>query len=297
MGLCLGALEIDIFEGFSLLNENMFQFIKRKLNKQRIKNTFTEYGYEVESYELEGLGKVDFARWLHPLVSRPELSDSNLNFYRRLLAPGDMAVDIGAYIGDTTVPMALVAGSQGVVIGLEPNPYTFKVLEKNASLNPDLINIVSLPYAATAEEGEFIFHYSDASYGNGGFLSQIKNKKHHHRFELKVQGIKLEDYLRANYAEQLNRLSLVKVDAEGYDKEILKTITPLLEEFKPNLMVECYKRLNKTEREDLFDTITGMGYELFYLENFEEDGDKRQISRDDMMNHRHFEMLAIHPDR
>jgi len=49
---------------------------------------------------------------------------------------GDLAVDIGANIGDTTVPMALVAGSEGMVLGFECNPVIFEILAVNEKLNP-----------------------------------------------------------------------------------------------------------------------------------------------------------------
>ena len=38
-------------------------------------------------------------------------------------------------------------------------------------------------------------------------------------------------------------------------------------------MIECYKRLDENERHELFDVVTGFGYNLYYLENFE----KREI--------------------
>lgn len=91
----------------------------------------------------------------------------------------------------------------------------------------------------------------------------------------------------------MKRLELIKIDAEGYDRAILQTIPDILTAYKPNLLVECYKRLNKEERHSLFDLITGYGYELFYLENFESDGAKKKIERKDMTLMQHFDMLAI----
>jgi len=193
--------------------------------------------------------------------------------------------------------MALAVGKEGVVLALEPNKYVFKILEKNASLNQGLINIQPRCFAATKDEGEFVFNYSDASFNNGGFLSEIHKKKHHHDFTLKVQGRQLEKYLNEHFSKQLEKLDLIKVDAEGYDKEILKTIPNVLAKYKPNLMIECYKRLDQNERNELFDVVTGFGYNLYYLENFEETGAKVLLEKKNMMDKKHFEMLAIHKDR
>jgi FkbM family methyltransferase len=282
-----------IFEWNSKRPRKMISYIKRKLEKRRLKRTFKEYGYEIKKFQLKDLGEVEYAGWNHPFEKPKDITDSNLEFYRRITRPGSMVIDIGAHTGDTTVPMALAVGKEGLVLGMEPNPYVYKILKKNASLNPGLTNIVPICAAATAEAGTFTFHYSDASFCNGGFLSEIENQQHHHNYTLDVKGIELEKLLLEKYADRLPSLSLIKVDAEGYDKEILKTIPKILQDYRPNLMVECYKRLSGEERDELFDVIDGFGYDLFYLENFEADGERRQIQKENMMDQRHFEMLAL----
>lgn len=275
----------------------MIAYIKRKLQKIQQRKQFAEYGYNVVQFPIEGLGTIDYAQWLHPFDKSKEVTKSNVDFYRHLVSEGSMIIDIGAYIGDTTVPMALAVGKNGLVLGLEPNKYAFKILEKNASLNKGLTNIVPLCFAATDKDGEFEFNYSDASFCNGGFLSQIEQQNHHHIYKLKVTGKNLVNYLHQNHAQDLGKLALVKVDAEGYDKEIIKSISPILSEFKPKLMVECYKKLTTTERNELFDVMDNLGYNVYYLENFNDDGQRIKIERSNMNDHRHFEMLAIHKSK
>jgi FkbM family methyltransferase len=271
----------------------MIDFIKKKIERLKLKKTFKEYGYEIKNFDIEGIGTVEYAQWLHPFESAKEVTNSNINFYRKLARPGAMIIDIGAHTGDTTVPMALAVGKAGLVLALEPNKYVYKILEKNATLNRAHTNIIPVCFAATAADGDFVFNYSDASFNNGGFLSEIHSKKHHHNYTLDVRGRNLQSYLFDNFSAELEKLELIKVDAEGYDKEILKTIPDILARYKPNLMVECYKRLDQNERFELFDIITGHGYTLFYLENFEESGNKIPVERGNMMDRRHFEMMAI----
>ncbi len=275
----------------------MIDFIKKKIERLKLKKTFKEYGYEIKNFAIEGIGTVEYAQWLHPFESAKEVTNSNINFYRKLARPGAMIIDIGAHTGDTTVPMALAVGKAGLVLALEPNKYVYKILEKNATLNRAHTNIIPVCFAATAADGDFVFNYSDASFNNGGFLSEIHSKKHHHNYTLDVRGRNLQSYLFDNFSAELEKLELIKVDAEGYDKEILKTIPDILARYKPNLMVECYKRLDQNERFELFDIITGHGYTLFYLENFEESGNKIPVERGNMMDRRHFEMMALHAGR
>ncbi|MEX2483350.1 MAG: FkbM family methyltransferase [Brumimicrobium sp.] len=272
----------------------MINYIKRKLSKKNVKNTFKEYGYEIKKFDIEHIGKVDYAQWLHPFEKPKVLTFDNVQFYKNLCDEGDMIVDIGAHSGDTTVPMALAVGKDGLVLGIEPNKYVFKILAKNAELNKDKTNIIASCFAATEKDGFFSFNYSDASFCNGGFLSQIENSQHKHNYELEVEGKNLQDYLDNNHKENLNKLTLVKIDAEGYDKEILKTIPDILEKYKPALMVECYKKLNNQERDELFDVLDGYKYDLFYLEDFENKVELRQIHKSNMNDEKHFEILGLH---
>jgi FkbM family methyltransferase len=271
--------------------------IRKVLEKRRLKRTFNEYGFEIKKFEIAGLGTVEYAQWLHPFEQPKQITKSNVDFYKQITVPAGMVIDIGAHTGDTTVPMALAVGKSGLVLGLEPNKYVFKILEKNSNLNADKTNIEPLCFAATKEEGVFKFNYSDASFCNGGFLSQIENKNHKHNYVLEVTGKNLQDFLFTKYAEKLEHVCLVKIDAEGYDKEIIKTIPIILDRYKPNLMIECYKRLNTDERYELFDLVTAHGYKLYYLQNFEDFGHLETINRTDMILREHFEILATHQSK
>jgi FkbM family methyltransferase len=140
-----------------------------------------------------------------------------------------VAIDIGAHTGDSTMPMALAVGPRGAVFALEPNPYVFKVLALNATLNPRTTRIVPLMFAAMPTDGEFEFEYSDKGYCNGGFHQSISRWKHGHFSKLRVQGRNLADYLRANAPDDLSRLRFIKIDTEGFDRSVAATLRDLLE--------------------------------------------------------------------
>ena len=277
----------------------MFNYIKRKRRKRELKRTFKEYGYEVKQFDTEMLGQVEYAQWLHPFEGPKEVNDEQIRFYQSLASAGSMIIDIGAHTGDTTVPMGLAVGKEGIVLGLEPNQYVYKILEKNAELNPDKTNIVPLPYAATAEDGEFVFNYSDASFCNGGYLSQIKNQRHRHFYELKVQGKDFDKYLRTNYAQWLPKLELLKVDAEGYDSTILENLGGIISEFRPNIMAECYKKLTMEERGKLYDAMAKHDYTVYmndthYLtEGFVDSAGRVKLTKETMNIKKHFEIVAV----
>ncbi|MBK8684268.1 MAG: FkbM family methyltransferase [Bacteroidetes bacterium] len=272
----------------------MLKYIQGKIRKWQNKRRFNEYGYEIRQFDIPEFGQVEYAQWLHPLEGTKQIQLSNIQFYQKLVPAGGLILDIGAHTGDTTVPMALATGKNGTVLAFEPNPYVFKILQQNAQRNTQQTNIIPYCLAATQEDGTFTFHYSDASFCNGGFLSQINKKNHGHAYSLEITGKNLQRFLEKNHGDLLPNLKLIKIDAEGYDKEILKTLLEIIHQYHPHLMIECYKNLNEAERFELFDIVSELGYTLFLLNNFEVFEHLIQIERKDMLVRKHFEILAVH---
>jgi len=221
-----------------------------------------EYPARVAVVEVPGVGSVDFANWENPLARPVSLDRVTIDFFRRFIAPGDFVIDIGANIGDTTVPMALAAGREGLTLGFDPNPYVFKILERNAALNPDLTHIVPLPYAISAREEELYFVSSEASFANGGISSTRESR--HGRFvhPERVRAVRLQDLLEREYAAWLPRLTFIKVDAEGHDAVILESVADLIEAYRPTIVAELFGRDSREGKERLFRALDRPGYAL-----------------------------------
>ena len=247
---------------------NILKYFKQSFQRKRARRIRQEYPAKVSTFVLEREGQIDFANWDNPLVSPVEITQAKVDFYKRFIKEGDLAIDIGANIGDTTVPMALAAGKSGTVLGFDPNPYVYKILKKNASLNEDKVNIIPLCYAITVKEEEFYYISSEASFCNGG-ISPTKESRHgKYIYEEKIKGINLDQFLEQHYAFMLPKLSLIKIDTEGYDKEIIKSISDLISKYKPAIIAECFKNFTDNEKLELFDVITKLGYEIYYFEDF-----------------------------
>ncbi|RYU96172.1 FkbM family methyltransferase [Emticicia agri] len=271
----------------------MFSYLKRKFEKHKIKTTFKEYGHRVDVYDLPEFGKVSFAKWENPLEAEKHLTQGQVDFYKKILKKGDFIIDIGAHIGDSTIPMALAVGKEGTVLGFDPNPYIYKILEKNASLNKELTNIIPLQFAITTHDGDFFYSSSEATYNNGGIAETQQNRHGKYGLNEKVHGVNLEDFLNKNFKEKIDKLTLIKIDTEGYDIEILKSILPFVKKHKPNIIFECFPKLSKAERYSLFDLVADLGYDLYYVEAFDANTKKQLIKRENMTDWKHFDILAI----
>lgn len=270
----------------------MFRNLIEEFKRHRQKHSFHEYGFETRKIELTREGTIDYARWLHPFYDTDDITQDRVDFYRQFVRPGETVIDIGAHEGDTAVPMALAATPTGLVIAIEPNPHVFPVLEANSKFNPDKTKILPLNFAATAEDGDFVFGSGDAAFGNGGIIGFSTNTAKNNRYTFNVKGRNIEAYLKANHLDALKKLSLIKIDTEGYDKEILKNISGILSEYQPFVISECFKQLKKDERDELYDALARHGYSIYYLPEFRPKA-QQLISKEQMDDRKHFDILAI----
>jgi FkbM family methyltransferase len=241
---------------------------------------------------LESDGIVKYAQWLHPNDLPKQITQAAVDGLRQFISPGDFVIDIGAHSGDTTVPMALAAGPGGCTLALEPNPYVYRVLAVNAALNRHKTNIVPHCLAATERDGEFVFHYSDASFCNGGFKTQQRWPFFRRKYPLAIQGRNLQRLLAGEFAPWLPKLSYIKVDAEGYDRAILATILPILRDSRPVIRTEVFRKLIASERFALFDLLAGANYRT-YRYGGEINPRGKLLERREMTREKHFDILAI----
>ncbi len=246
----------------------MFKYLKASFSRKRARRFTREYPAIIENFELEGIGNIEFANWSNPLVSRKLLTAPMINFFKQFIKDGDLAIDIGANIGDTTVPMALCTGASGLTLGFDPNPYTNKILAINATLNKGKLNIVPVGCAISKEEEEYYFISSEASFSNGGISPQKESRHGKFIYPEKIKGHNLKTYLETNYPAYLNRLSFIKIDTEGYDKEIIKSISDLLKLYKPVIVAESFGKSSNEAKMELFDVVRNNGYQIYYFEDF-----------------------------
>lgn len=212
----------------------------------------------LDTIDFGKFGKVNFLTWVHEhtpsyLISKPDE-------FERFIPPGSFAVDIGSYTGDTTIPMALCAGTTGKVVAFEPSPVSYGLLRENIKLSG--LPIDAHNCAVTNQPGESVFHFVDDRFINGGFSTKIAcgPEACHNHVAHTVKTVTLREFLQVHYGDWLPKFSFLKIDTEGYDKEILKANVNLIMKYRPVIQVEAYPFLNFDERQDLIDSIKRMDY-------------------------------------
>jgi FkbM family methyltransferase len=226
-----------------------------------LKQSNNHYPTKIINLQVEDK-QINYHRWMHPWQGDWEIKElfngKILTNLSKIITPGSTVIDIGAQAGNMSVAYSLFAEK---VISFEPNPATFEVLEKNSELNP---NIFPFNYAISDEEGPLTFHYSDHGFCNGGFATrtQVGIGVTGHNIPIDVWAINLEKFIEENNIE-VGNISLIKIDAEGHDKDILKTLTNIITTHSPVLITEIYNGLNPNEITDLLDTIHSLGYKAY----------------------------------
>jgi FkbM family methyltransferase len=128
-------------------------------------------------------------------------------FIQAFLQVGETYIDVGANIGVTTIPGAIAVGDSGKVIAFEPHPRTVKYLRENILLNK--LNNIEIQNCALGEV-QGITYFTNKS-------SDDMNKV----VDIDKSNIQVPINLLDSFIDQYDRISLLKVDAEGYEKFVL----------------------------------------------------------------------------
>jgi FkbM family methyltransferase len=196
------------------------------------------------------------------LIDTSDFELSELAFIEAYLLSGDVFLDVGANIGLFTLLAADVVGNRGAVHSFEPCAATFDRLSDNIRLN-GFGNIQANQLALSAEQGELELFTSqdghDAWNSFAGTLAGAAGK----RQLVKVDT--LDDYLLRNQVTP----SLIKIDVEGWESQVLKGGEATLSRLDaPDLLVEFTEQncvaAGSTGKE-LFCAIERLGYGLFHI--------------------------------
>jgi FkbM family methyltransferase len=144
------------------------------------------------------------AAWYEPRIFIREAQ-----LLRRLVVPGAVCVDIGANVGLAALPMAQAAGSQGKVLAVEPDPRIAAFLAANLRLNriewAEVRNC-----AAGGQEG-----YIEFSRCRADDMSHVALKTDREKVQVPVHTLD-------RIAEGLEAIHLIKIDVEGYEREVIR---------------------------------------------------------------------------
>jgi FkbM family methyltransferase len=204
--------------------------------------------------------------WFTPGQSNPV---SVLGFYEppvqetlaAQLRPGDIFFDIGANVGFFTVVAARLVGNHGRVVAFEPVPRNLVVLQKNVKRNGfDNVSVIAKAVSNQNGQGELIL----TEYSGGATLSKY--------IELPDKtGTVLVDIVTIDQLVQNGEVpvpSLIKIDVEGAELEVLSGMVTTLRSYHPSILLEVDDgdelALSKREN-DCIKLLSSCGYLITQL--------------------------------
>lgn len=185
-------------------------------------------------------------------------------FYDYIDAP--LILDVGANLGAYMLPIAKeIMPKGGVVYAFEPQRIVYYQLCGNIVLN-QLDNVFAFNQAVGDYDGEIdIPEVNYATNDNVGAFSFNDFSRRFHGIESSMSDVKSQVPMVMLDSLKLPKSpSLIKIDVEGYELNVFKGGVQFLEthNFPPVLFEAWGFDWFAKERQELFDFVTGLGYDL-----------------------------------
>jgi len=204
-----------------------------------------------------GLRVLATGRWEH----------TSLDAIRTLLASPDIIgetaaiksgifIDIGANIGLYSIALAKYFDR---VIAFEANPITFRVLEANLALTGTR-NVQPFCEGVSSKAGRASLYIPGDGHLGWATLSADRHTTDTAMIETAIDLDALDNLSKRRDFEQ-SRVSLIKIDVEGHEAEVLAGATGILERWGPVVLVEV---LEGAAGVASFEILKRCGYSRYY---------------------------------
>ncbi len=170
-------------------------------------------------------------------LASAHVSEPELRLVKRLLNPGDTAVDVGAYAGEYAYEMSRVVGTTGTVYAFEPHHrYSKMLIAVLQRLLANNVRVVETALSDSVGHSHIVF-------------ADDKGKPLHgevHLSEMATLGS--EPVSTSTLDVEIDpeaisgELGLIKIDVEGAELGVLNGARNILAQFKPAIICEVEER-------------------------------------------------------
>lgn len=186
------------------------------------------------------------------IIKYGEFSEHELSLFSQIVQDTDNVIEVGANYGSHTLRLCQLA-SQGIVFAIEPQRVVFQALCGNIAIN-SIFNCQCIPRACSDIDDQPIT-VPEADFNapnNFGGISMIEDPNS----KTRQKTITLDTLFFS-----LNRLKLLKIDAEGMEEKILSGGRQLIKRTRPILFVENDRA---AKSESLIKEVFDQGYRAFW---------------------------------
>jgi len=188
------------------------------------------------------------SRWIEE-TGRIDHNEDVVNKVCKYFNEGDHVLDIGASLGDHTVPYARRVGRVGKVYAFEPQPESFDCLKFNVRHYPQ---VQIFNFALGEADGEMKWINRDDNVGASRVIEEPDG-----RDEVTMIEVRTLDSIH------FPRLDFIKIDTEGYDLFVMRGGIETIRKHRPKIMFElsgCSLKYYGLKTEDFTGFIDTIGY-------------------------------------
>ena len=190
--------------------------------------------------------------------------EQEINLVKKFIKSGTDSIDVGVYRGVYSYEMSKYSEK---VHSFEPNPIIFKYINKNLKKfikNINLYNFalsnqnktmnLKIPIRNSNSNKEIFEEYYEMG------KATIHNENNFENYEnFEIQTKKIDEF---NFD---NKISLIKIDVEGHELEVIEGAKNTIKRDKPVLLVEIEKQYTKKEVAESINFINSLGYKSYFF--------------------------------
>jgi FkbM family methyltransferase len=208
-----------------------------------------------------------------------------------IVKPGSCCLDVGANIGEYTLPLAKAAGSKGLVLAYEPEPGAHTSLVTNVAhwqavdqVNLDLAPIVPLRLALS--DGARVDTFMVYQYWT---MVEVDDPRHaervrHAKEEQGRQPFKAV-LSKLDWARPARKVDFIKLDVDGYELKVLRGARWTLVSDRPTVLIELGDftlKYVEDSVDELLEFLWKCDYRLYVNDGvFEDPRDARRLVPDE----------------
>lgn len=210
--------------------------------------------------------------WMPPLTLEEKLKQTLVppgfyirSLYRRECRKGEREINLVPFLAHKNKVSLDIGANKGVysyamlphsaaVHAFEPNPKALDVLKRwgNGALT---IHDIALSNASGEATLSVPKGSKGAGYSNQGSTLRALDREHG---SLSVKTLRLDDL-------GIENVGFMKIDVEGFEKQVLEGAKETLKREKPNLLIEIEEKHTGTKLEDEIAGVCAYGYDCFAL--------------------------------
>ena len=172
-----------------------------------------------------------------------------------------IAFDVGAYIGVITLAIAKKLSATDQLFSFEPAKRNFQRLCENIKLNQYENNIYPIHCGVSNQDGVTKYLKLKKDLGDSYLVSKEDINIYDDSYE-KIPTVSVTKYCERKI---INKIDILKIDAEGYDLKVLQGAKSLIENDSIYyIFIEC-QHLESKDGKEIIAMLTNNGYSIFYI--------------------------------